>query len=223
VAGAWYLLLGLTAPLGLEIVPDRLYVAGNATETAARVLASETLYRLGMASELFHQVVVIFLALALFRLFRHMNETLAWQVVILGALVSVPIMFLNVVNEIAALTLFKGGGFLGGFEKPELDALGYLFIRMHGQGIHMAAIFWGLWLFPFGLLVIRCGFIPRIIGYSLFVAGAAYVAAAVADVLLPQLAPAVFNYAGLLEICELPIIFWLVIAGATGPKAQEAV
>lgn len=79
---------------------------------------------------------------------------------ILGALVSVPIMFLNVLSEIAALILVSGADFLSVFDKPELDALALLSLRLHGQGIIIASIFWGLWLFPFGILVIRSRFIP---------------------------------------------------------------
>lgn len=218
IAGWWYLLLGLSAPLGLEIVPDKLYVSGNATETAQRVLSHETLYRLGMFSELFHQAIGIFLVLALFRLFKRVDEGLSWQLVILGALVSVPVMFANEVSALGALILFKGAPYLSVFDKAQLEALGYFFIRLHTLGIQMAAVFWGLWLFPFGLLIIRSGFIPKVFGYLLFVAGVAYLASSACTVLAPQFSREVNNYAGILEIAEVPIIFWLVIAGAKEPK-----
>src|SRR5262245_12340536 len=165
VAGILYFILGVTAPIGLLYVPGKLIVPGNATATADRIRASESLFHLGIARDLFHQVMVIFVVLALFRLFRAVNEMLSWHMVILGALVSVPIMFVNVLNEIAALTLFQRPDFLSVFDKSHLDALGYLFLRLHTKGILVAAIFWGLWLFPFGLLVIRSGFIPKILGY----------------------------------------------------------
>src|SRR5262245_24414853 len=126
VAGVLYLLIGITAPIGLEFVPGRLIVSGNATATAERIRASESLLRIGIASDLFHQAVCVFLVLALYRLFKAVNETHARQLVILGALVSVPIMFLNVVNEIAALVLLSGAEFLSVFEKSQLDALAYL-------------------------------------------------------------------------------------------------
>ena len=69
--------------------------------------ASEWLLRVGIASELIHQIIGVFLVLALYRLFKAVNETHAKQLVILGALVSVPIVFVNVLNEIAALILVK--------------------------------------------------------------------------------------------------------------------
>jgi hypothetical protein len=219
IAGALYFLMAIAAPIGLVYVPGALIVARDATATADRVRVSESLLRLGIASELFHQTLAIFLVLALYRLFKAVNRTLAWQVVILGALVSVPIMFVNVLNEIAALILVSGADFLSVFEKRQLDALAYLFLRLHSQGINVASIFWGLWLFPLAMLVIRSGFIPRFIGIALMIAGSAYLAYSSVSLLLPQYAPAVGQFAIVLEAGELPVIFWLLIWGAKTPPA----
>src|SRR5260370_6146256 len=175
VAGLWYLLLGVTAPIGLVYVPGKVIAPGNAAATIDHLRASESLVRLGIWSELFHQVIAIFLVLALYRLFKAVSEKHATLLVILGALVSVPIVFLNVLNEIAALVLVSGADFLSVFDKRQLDALAYLFVRLHSQGINVAAIFWGLWLFPFGILIIRSGFIPRFLGVLLFIARSAYI------------------------------------------------
>jgi hypothetical protein len=111
VAGLLYLVLAIPAPIGLVYVPSKLIVSGDATATADRIRGSESLLRIGIASELFPQIMVIFLVLALYRLFKAVNKTLARQVVILGALVSVPIVFLNVLNEIAALILVSGADY----------------------------------------------------------------------------------------------------------------
>ena len=195
-------------------VPSKLIVPGNATATADNIRASEWLLRVGMATELIHQVIVVFLVLALYRLFKPVNETLARQVVILGALVSVPIVFVNVLNEIAAQVLVSGADFLSVFEKPQLDALAYLFLRLHGRGLTVVSIFWGLWLFPFGMLVIRSRFIPRVLGVLLMIAGAGYLASSFATLALPGYASLVSQVAFPLYFGELPIIFWLLIWGA---------
>ena len=212
-AGLLYLLLAVSAPFGLLYVPGKLIVPGNAGATADHLRASESLLRLGMASELFHQVVVVFVVLALYRLFKAVDEGLAKQLVVLGALVSVPVMFANVLNHVAALILVSSADFLRVFERPQLDALAYLFVRLHGRGITVASIFWGLWLFPFGLLVIRSGFIPRVFGYLLMLAGVGYLAASFATLVVPQYAPMVEQVALPLEIAEVPVVFWLAIWG----------
>ena len=213
LAGFLYLLVGITAPIGLVYVPGKLIVPEDATATADRVRAAGSLLRIGIASELFHQVVGIFLVLVLYRLFKAVNEKHAVLLVILGALVSVPIVFLNVLNEIAALILVSGADFLSAFDKRQLDALAYMSLRLHGQGIMVAAIFWGLWLFPFGMLVIRSGFIPRALGVLLMIAGSAYLVSSFTALVLPQYGHLVSQFAVILEAGELPIMLFLLIWG----------
>jgi hypothetical protein len=219
-AGLLYLLLGLTAPLGLVYVPTRILVDGDAAATADNLRRLDGLVHAGIASELVHQVIAVFVVLALYDLFKDVHKGLARQVVIFGALLSVPIVFVNVLNEVAALALANGAGYLSAFGQAQRDALAYLFIHLHGRGVNVASMFWGLWLFPFGLLVIRCGFIPRVFGWLLLVAGVGYVAGSFVALVTPQLEAAAVPVVGLLVLGELPVIFWLAIRGAT-PGAAE--
>ena len=218
IAGLLYFLGGITAPFSLIYVPSKLIVTGDATATADRLRASGAILRLGMASELISTIIFIFVVLALYRLFQHVSQMHAIAMATLF-LVSVPISLLNVVNEGAALLLVSGAPFLSVFAQGQLDALAYLFMRLHSQGIFVAAIFWGLWLFPFGILVMRSGFIPRILGVFLMIAGFAYPISSLTSLLLPQYARVVNQYAMVLEFGELPIVFWLLIWGA---KAQAS-
>jgi hypothetical protein len=213
IAGLLYVLIAVTAPAGLIYVPGKLFVTGDATATADHIRASESLLRMGMASELLHQTIQVFLVLVLYGLFKAVNKPLSRQLAILG-LIPIPIVFLNVLNEIAAAILVSGASFLAVFEKPQLDALAMFFVRLHGQGIRVAAIFWGLWLFPFGLLVMRCGFIPKVLGILLMIAGLGYVLDSFTSLILPHYKSAVGDVAGILELGELPIILWLLIWGA---------
>jgi uncharacterized protein DUF4386 len=219
MAGVLYLLVAITAPVGLVYVPSALIVPGDAAATANHVRASEWLLRVGIGSELFQQTIGVFLVLALYRLLKAVDEKHAVMMVILF-LVPVPIVFVNVLNEIAALVLVSGAGFLSAFDTRQLDALALLFLRLHGQGIVVAAIFWGLWLFPFGILVIRSGFIPRTLGVLLMIAGCAYLASSFTSLLLPQYAHRVGQFAIVLEVGEVPIIFWLLIWGARAQRSD---
>jgi len=219
-AGLWYLAASLVGVAVLVVVPSRLIVAGDAAATAARIRTAETLWRLGIASNLTAAVMWVMVVFSLYKLFEHVDRHQARLLLILGALVAVPIMMLNEIYDVAALTLAKGGGFLAPFEPRQLDALAYLSVRMHGAGIEVASIFWGLWLFPFGWLVIRCGFIPRLLGWLLLLAGVAWVSDATAWLLFPQWADAVGNVAAILRKGELLIILWLAIWGARGPLAK---
>ncbi|MGH7726309.1 MAG: DUF4386 domain-containing protein [Candidatus Eiseniibacteriota bacterium] len=123
----------------------------------------------------------------------------------------------------AALILVRGEPFLTVIDQEQLDALAFFFLRLHGRGLDVASIFWGLWLFPFGILVIRSGFIPKFLGYLLFIAGFAYLASAFATLVVPELLPVVSRFALPFEVAEVPIILWLLIFGArTQPAATEA-
>ncbi len=196
-AGLLYLLASLIGCFGLIYVPGKLIVRGDATATANHIRASETLFRLGIATELFGFTMFIFVVLALYRLFKGVNEKHALAMAIL-LLVSIPISLLNVLNDIAALILVSGADFLSVVDKGQLDALAYLFVRLHGQGFVVAQLFWGLWLFPFGILVIRSGFIPRVLGFLLFIAGFGNVASSFTSLLLPSYAPIIDRFTSVL-------------------------
>lgn len=215
-----YLLASLPAPFALIYVPSSLIVSGDATTTANHIRASENLFRLGIATELFGFIMFIFVVLALYRLFKGVNEKHALAMAIL-LLISLPISLVNALNDIAALILLSGADFLSVFETRQLDALAYVFVRLHGQGFVVAQIFWGLWLFPFGILVIQSGFIPRMLGYSLFIAGFGNVASSFTSLLPLPYAPVVDRIASVLTAAELPIIFWLLIWGAKDQPLNE--
>lgn len=219
-AGLLYLLASIIGCFGLIYVPGKLIVRGDATATANHIRASETLFRLGIATELFGFTMFIFVVLALYRLFKGVNEKHALAMAIL-LLVSIPISLLNVLNDIAALILVSGADFLSVVEKGQLDALAYLFVRLHGQGFVVAQLFWGLWLFPFGILVIRSGFIPRVLGFLLFIAGFGNVASSFTSLLLPSYAPIIDRFTSVLTAAELPIIFWLLIWGAKNQLGDQ--
>jgi hypothetical protein len=213
VAGAVYLSMAVTAPFSLIYIPRTLIVRGDAAATANKILASEMLFRLGIVSDLLGSVIFIFLVMALYRLLNGVSKTQASLMVTL-VLVSVAIGFVNVLNNIAALTLFRGGDFLAVLDKPQRDALAMLFLRLHGQGNVINEIFWGLWLFPFGVLVMRSRFLPRILGVWLIVNCFAYLALSFTSLLLPQYQGMVYRIVFPVLFGEMAIALWLLIMGA---------
>src|SRR5713226_6159796 len=189
VAGLLYLFMAITGAFGVLYIPSTLIVPGSAAATANNILGSEML-------------------------FSAVNRTHASLMVIL-ALVSVAIAFLIVLNEIAALALFRGADFLSVLDKPQRDAMAMLFLDLHLYGFVINGIFWGLWLFPFGVLVMRSALVPRILGILVIIACFSYLAGSLTDLLLPRYASVVGRIATIPEgIGELSIMFWLLIAGA---------
>jgi len=214
IAGLLYLLLGVTAPLRLVIIPAKLFVHENAAATADNIAAHETLFRLGIAADLFCGTILIFLVLALYRLFKGVSQKHAVLMVIVGGVLPAAIDFFNVLNDAAALILVRGADFLSVFDKPQRDALAMLFLRLHHQEIVGAEILWGLWLFPLAVLVIRSGFLPRFLGYWLIVNGAAYLALSFTGLFLPQYEEMLSNITFPALFGEMAFMLWLVIAGA---------
>jgi hypothetical protein len=212
-AGLLYVLVSIPGAFALVYVPSKLIVHGDAAATASNITASETLFRAGIACNLISETLFMWVALALYDLLKGVNQRQAS--VMLGLIVvSVPIALLNELNSIAALILVRGADFLSVFEKPQRDALAMLFLNLHGRGFDIAGIFWGLWLFPLGLLVYRSGFLPRILGILLMVGCFAYVVDSFTFLLLPHHRDIVSRWAMPLRSGELVFMFWLLIMGA---------
>ena len=223
IAGLFYLSL-MTAPLRLVYIPNKLIVSGTAAATASNIAAHETLFRLGILSDLFTATMSIFLTLALFRLFKDVDRDLARLVVILGALMVAPIYFVNTINDAAALTLIRGADFLNVFNQPQREALAMLFLKLHGAGIVANEVFWGLWLFPLGVLAYRSRFIPRVLGVWLMVNCFAYLALSVTAILWPRYEQKVYTSVFPVMLGEIAFMLWLLIVGAKerAPRAVTA-
>jgi Domain of unknown function (DUF4386) len=223
VAGLWYLLLVIVGPLRLIYVPTKLFVDGNAAATASNILAHETLFRVAIAGDLIGAVVLVLMTLAFYRLFKGVDKNLAVQVVIFGGVMPALLYFVNVTTDLCTLMLVRGADFLNVFDKPQRDALAYLFIRMHDYQNTAAEILWGLWLVPLALLVYRSRFLPRWLGVWLMVNGITYMIISLTGVLLPQYADQVFTYSKPARLGEIALVLWLLIRGARPAEVAGSV
>ncbi len=212
-AGLLYVLTSIVGFFAMGYVPNHLIVHGDATATAANIAAHEMLFRLGIAGQLIGSAAFIFVAMALYQLLKGVNRRQASLMVLL-IVVSVPIAFLNEVYSVAALILVRGPDFLAVFETPQRDALAMLFLNLHHYGLVVAEIFWGLWLFPLGLLVYRSRFLPRFLGVWLILAGVAWVVLSLTGILWPQYANKVDTFSQPAVIGEIVFMSWLLIVGA---------
>ena len=213
IAGAIYLVMVITAPFSMLYVPGKLIVRNNAAATAENIIAHETLFRLSIFGDLIGHVIFICLGVALYRLLSSVNKT--WALLMVGFVwVSAAVGFANTLNHIAAVIFFRGGEFLSVFDKRQLDALAYFFLRLNSQGTFANEIFWGLWLFPFGLLVFRSGFLPRFLGIWLIISCCFWVALSAIAFFLPASYDAAFRWSQPALFSELAIMLWLLVKGA---------
>lgn len=214
-AGLLYVLASSAAPFAYLYVPDTLLVQGNALATAERVRTSEGLLRAAIVTELYGVTVLFFAALALYQLFKRVDQNISALMAAM-MLVSVPISYVNVLFHIAPLVLLKSPAIESVLSPGQVAAQVTLFLRLHNYGLVVNQIFWGLWLFPIGILVKRSGFIPRWIAYPLFFAGAGYVLNSLGTLLLPAALRSITDNLQVLGVGELPFDFYLLIWGARG-------
>lgn len=212
-AGLLYVLVSIPGVFALIYVPSKLIVSGNASATANNIASYEELFRLGIACQLISQILFLWVALVLYDLLKGVNQRHAALMLTL-IVISIPIALLNELNAFAALIMVRGAEFLSVFDKPQRDALAMLFLKLHSYGFDVAAIFWGLWLFPLGLLVYRSGSLPRVLGVLLIVNCFTYPINSFTSLLLPRWEHIVSRWMMPLGFGELVFMFWLLIMGA---------
>ena len=221
-AGLLYLMLAIIAPFSLSYVPALLAEAGGAS--AATIATDATLLRLSLASELFYQVLEIFIVLALFELFRGAQRKLALQMLVLG-LLPIPIVFLNQLPAFGAIVVATAQGALATTAPAARDAAVVFLYDLHTLGLVLASVFWGLWLFPLGRLIIASSYLPSLLGWSVIVGGLGYVIRAIAVLVLPsffggEAVRAVMQVSEIMLLGEVPVIvglLWLGFWKATDP------
>src|SRR5690349_9964278 len=152
-AGVLYLLFSLTAIFNEFLFPA-FVVTGDAAATARNITTAELTYRMGILSSFVTHILFIFLVVSLYNLFKDVDRKHAMHMVLLVS-VGITIALVNLIIRIAPLILLSGADYLSVFTKPQLDALALGFLRLHSNGVYIVTAFWGLWLFPFGILVIK--------------------------------------------------------------------
>lgn len=222
VAGLLYILASVVGFLRLGYIPKTLFVAGNATATANNIVAHEFLFRLGFVSELVGAVLWLFVPLALYRLLKDVDHSLAVVMVILGSLMQVPLFFTNIVADAAALLFARGRDFLSVIDEPQRDAFVKLFLNLHHQLDLANMIFWGLWLLPLGLLVYRSRFLPRLLGVWLIIACFAWITLSISGLLFPVYEDKVYAMTQPVCLGEVALMLWLVVMGAKEPRTTAA-
>jgi hypothetical protein len=214
VAGLLYLVSIIGGFFTLRYLPDRLIKPGDALGTAHNIVANEFLFRLTIVGDLVAGVVWLFVVLALYRLLKDVDRTQADLMVILGAFMQVPLYFVNAVFYVAALLLVSGTTFLSALSSAQRDAMAMLFLKLHNYELLASLIFGGLWLFPFGILVLRSRFLPRILGAWLILNGFAWLAVSLSAFLTPHYSDIVGTIASPFLFGEIAITLWLLIVGA---------
>lgn len=211
LAGLLYLITVVTGIFSLIYVPGQTNVHGDAAATVANIRASEALFRTAIAAGAIGYTAFLLLPLALYRLLSPVNNDIAVVMVVL-AVICVPIYFVALANQLDVLTLLEADRIQAASTAEQLQARAMSLLDAYRNRVFVSEIFWGLWLLPFGYLVFKSGFLPRILGMVLMIGCFSYLITYFGELLLPHLAiphfvmwPAAFG--------EIATCLWLLIVG----------
>lgn len=209
IAGFLYLGLAVFSIFSFMYVDSKLYVPGDAMATVSNIQSHELLFRLGFVSNLVGMIFFLFLVSALYKLLNSVDRDIA-RLMVIFVVTSVAIACLNILNQFVPILLLNGAGYLSAFNQAQLQAIVMLFLNIYNHGIFVAEIFWGLWLFPFGLLVFKSKFLPKTLGVLLMVGCFGYLLECFSVFIFP-LDKVIINFGLTVSaIAEFSFIFWVL-------------
>jgi hypothetical protein len=212
IAGILYFFIVILGFWGIMYVPSQTIVRGDGAATMSKLLSNEFLFRSGIAGNLASSVIFLFLALTFYRLFKNTDENLAKTLVVL-VIVQTPVFFISEALNFSALMVAKGE-LMKSFDTIQRQDFVLFFLRTSKYVIIILQIFWGLWLIPLGQLILKSGYLPRIIGILLILAGVCYVIEVMDYILLSEKLSFITDYFAIFySVAELSTVFWLLVKG----------
>ncbi|MDP1825427.1 MAG: DUF4386 domain-containing protein [Archangium sp.] len=211
IAGLLYLVPMFLGPFSMMYVPSAIVVAGDDAATAANLVASSSLFRLGMVSDAVIVLSELALTAVLYFLLRPVGETLALTATFARLGMTV-LQAANLVPQLAAITLVSTAA-------P--TAMSWL--RVHDLGVHVWEILFALHCLLVGVLVFRSRFLPRVFGVLMGLASLGYGLNGLGNLVAPGSAPVFAAIVGLTAVIgEVPLVLWLLIKGADEARWQAA-
>ena len=214
LAGLIYLILILSGIFSILYVPSQLINGENPAQTVENIQNNLSLFQLGILSGILCYVSYLFLVLVLYLLLEHIDRRQATLMMIL-VLVSVPLSLISVKAKIDLLSLLKNEYVVGTFTADQIQAQMMGLLDSFYNGITVAQFFWGFWLFPFGYLVYKSGFLPKFLGVMLMIGCFYYVLDSVAAIAIPAFRGSIIE--NILSMCamigEFGICLWMLVIG----------
>ena len=220
IGGVLYLIIIVIGFCGQFFVRDKLMVAGNVTATANNIMASELLWRIGIAGDLIMRLCDVALMLALYVLLRPVNKNLALLAVLFNLIQSAVLAAFEL-SLLVALFPLGNADYLRAFEPQQLHALTYLSVKSYEYGFGIGLIFFGFVCLIQGYLLFRSGYFPKMLGVLMVIAGLSYLTNSFTLILAPAYAGTIFPVLVLALIGELSLCLWLIVKGVNIPKWEK--
>ena len=213
-AGVFYLLVIITAPLAMSI-RNHLIVSGDATASAASFLAHERLYRLAATADMISSICYIVVTALFYILLKPVSRSLA-LIAVLFSVIGIAMSTVGVIFDVAALTILHATPHPGSLTVPQLNELALLLVRLGGQAVNVGITFFGCYCLSIGWLIIRCRFLPVLLGAGMIVAGLGWL-----SFIYQPLAAALSPFNMISGLGEIALTAWLLIVGLDAPRWTE--
>jgi len=215
IAGFLYLIVVLTGIFSLAYVPKTLINWSDSALTFNKLVESEMLFRAGIYSSVICYIAFLLLPIVLYQLLKPVNQFYANLMVVL-ALVSVPISFINLQNKFTILSLIGKAEYLKIYSLEQLQSKMMFYLHQYNNGISLVSVFWGLWLLPFGYLIYKSKFLPKFLGILLMFGCFGYLINFTGNLLFKNYAEmGISKFVSLpASIGEIGTCLWLLIMGA---------
>jgi hypothetical protein len=214
--------MGALSTMSLTYFPSRFLVPHNPAATAARIESSTELFRMWALSDLMSGVLSMWLAVAMYNLFKDVDR--GWARFLAGILFVMPAMYFAVMLlQLAPLAVLNGEGYWSAFNRDQLVALAYGFLAMRQQGIGALSPYWGVWLIPIAVLTYKSGFLPRFLGVLVGVAALAYIMSSIVFFAAPDSYRRVFWAAApIYGAGEITFMWYTLIRGVKTERREVA-
>jgi hypothetical protein len=181
-AGVALLLMSVVAIFGNVVVVDGLVTEGNATQTAADIMASAGLFRLGIASLVVVVALDVVVAWALYRVFSPVNKSLSMLAAALRLVYS-GVLMVAIGQLLGVVRLLSDDGYRAVFGADQVNAQAMVGIAAFNDIWYVGQFLFGLHLLLIGYLAYRSGYVPRLLGALIAISGLGYAADSLGAVL----------------------------------------
>lgn len=185
------------AIFSVAYVPSVIFIEGDILTTSKNVIQHEILFRFGIIGTCVTAVLMVYISFYLYLLFEHINRNRARLMLIL-ALISIPFIGFEIFKFVSI-----------GMDNAEFV---YNNLNVSQNAMTLASIFWGLWLFPLGKLVIESGYFPKTLGYLLMASCIGYLMSVCIKILFPG-QNYVLLFSEILTFGEVVFALWFVFKG----------
>ena len=218
LAGLLFLILVITGVFAEFFVRQKLYVPNDPTATTQNIIENQWLFRLGFVSDLVMSAMFFIYGFVLYLIFKPVNKVLS-QFLLLCAVISVAMFCQNSLNQFSALELLINTDYSDAFKSEQLQVLSMFFQNIHTKGYYVNQIFFGMYLFPLGYMIVKSAIVPKIIGAFLIVGFIGDMIDFVVYFLFPNVESVLLDNVTIpADIGEISLCLWLLVMGVRSQK-----